>query len=67
MQCFSISMSEMELRICYLTNSQVMLMLLARDLTLRIMGTEEVSLMLAPEVLRLSLDSIITTFSILGK
>lgn len=44
-----------------------MLMLLARDLTLRIMGTEEVSLMLAPEVLRLSLDSIITTFSILGK
>lgn len=44
-----------------------MLMLLTRDLTLRTTASEEISLMVAPEDLSLNLDSVITTYTILGK
>lgn len=44
-----------------------MLMLLTRGRTLRTTASEELSLMLAPEVLSLNSDSVITTYALLEK
>lgn len=54
-------------KFAFLASSQVMLMLLTRDVGLRTTASEEISLTVALEDLSLNLDSVITTYTILGK